>query len=171
MPPDFLVTHTFASQPCGVGINPRFSERLSAVEDELRSQFDALEDKTNPLTGTDFASHVEWLELHEPLVCWRPNAGHHSAGAAADINVTTNPYIVTRTGSTLGGEFAGRTLTTIREQAVAVYDRAVEFSEATGAQADVSARGDGELTSDVYDRFLPRIERISLLSELRFQGN
>lgn len=170
MPPDFLVTHTFLGQNCGAGVNPSFRDRLVLVEQNLKDQFDALPDKTNPSTGNEFTSHIEWIDLHEPLVCWRQNAGHHSAGSAADINVTTNPYIVTRTGNVLGGEAAGQNLQTMRQQAVAVYDRAMEFFKSTGTQADVSARRTGESTSDVYDRFLLASSAIIFYLTFAFKG-
>jgi hypothetical protein len=72
-------------------------------------------------------------------------------GKAVDLNADTNPYIVTRTGSTFGGE--GSTLSQSRRARVAeAFDRAMSFG-GPGRAADIRTRRPGESTADVYLRF------------------
>ncbi len=47
-----------------------------------------------------------WRGMNEPHIGFRADRGSHGTGTAIDINDTTNPYIVTRTGNTLGEEAA-----------------------------------------------------------------
>jgi hypothetical protein len=86
-------------------------------------------------------------------VAWRPNAGHHSAGAAIDINAAANPYIVTRNGLVPGGESGGESFVEMRNRALAVYDRAMQFMTPPVAVADVSGRQPNESTQSVWRRF------------------
>lgn len=88
-----------------------------------------------------------------PHVCWRPNGGHHSAGSAIDINSAVNPYIVTRNGHVPGGEEGGESLVDVRNRALAVCDRAVQFMTPRVAVADVSGRQPNESTPSVWTRF------------------
>ena len=86
-------------------------------------------------------------------MCWRPNAAHHSAGSAIDINSATNPYIVTRNGHVPGGESGAESLVDMRNRALAVYDRAMQFITPPLAAADVSSRRPNESTQSVWARF------------------
>ena len=118
MPPSYLVQPVFLGQSCSAGVNPVMQEILSRVEATLRDAF---------AQSGDPGTFEAWCGLREPTIGWRPNAAFHSSGSAVDINVTTDPYIVTRTGSTLGGEAGTPNASTVRQQAVDVFDRAVQF--------------------------------------------
>lgn len=135
MAPAYLTddTFTFLGQPMrtGHGVNPVMVEVLQAVEADLVS-----------------ASK----ELTEPIIGWRSRAGYHGSGSAVDLNVDQCPYIVTRTGATLGGEAAAAGQQPMRQRAVEVYDRAVEFFSGTGQRADVSIRVNDTIEV-TYDRF------------------
>jgi hypothetical protein len=154
-PPSYVKPFTFLEVACGKGVNPVMAERLSQAEAAIRATYDALpeEDRVDPATGLGGASFRQWCAIKEPHRAWRPGRSHHSAGAAVDVNYTTNPYIATRSGDVYGGEAAGHQLTGVREAAVAVYDRAVEFTDGPGATADVAARRPGESTQSVWNRF------------------
>ncbi|WP_328615194.1 hypothetical protein OHS18_47070 [Amycolatopsis sp. NBC_00355] len=123
----------FLGQPMrpGQGVNPVLAEVLTAVEADL--------------AGSDSS-------LTESIVGWRSRNGLHASGSAVDLNVTQIPYIVTRTGSTLGGEAAAEGQQAMRQRAVEVYDRAVAFFIGTGQRADVSIRVHDSIEV-TYDRF------------------
>src|SRR4051812_45052716 len=101
MPPDFLVPTVFLGQQCGFrtapGLNPVMKDRLEAAKAAVQAIFDSLspEERIDPATGQASATFAQWCAVTGPHVCWRPKANHHSAGAAIDINVVSNPYIVT----------------------------------------------------------------------------
>jgi hypothetical protein len=69
-----------------------------------------------------------------------------------DFNVTQIPYIVTRTGQTLGGEAAAAGQQSMRRRAAEVYDRAVGFLMGGGMRADTSIRVHDSIET-TYDRF------------------
>jgi hypothetical protein len=157
--PSFLIATTFLGQPCGTGIsqgvNPEMQTRLQAADDSVRTIFDTLApaDRIDPWTGLGNASFSQWCGTARPHVCWRPGAGRHSAGSAIDINPAENPYIVTRNGVVPGGEPGGEDLVGMRNRALGVYDRAMQFMIPSVAMADVSARQPNESTPSVWIRF------------------
>ncbi len=157
--PSFQIATTFLGQPCGSGsthgVNPEMQRRLQAAESTVRAIFDALpaEQRIDPATGQRNASFSQWSDVTGPHVCWRPNAGHHSAGSAIDINAAANPYIVTRNGRVPGGEPGGEHLVDMRNRALAVCDRAMQFMTPSVAVADLSGRRPNEPTQSVWTRF------------------
>lgn len=157
--PSFQLATSFLGQPCGSGftegVNPELQWRLQAAEDAIRAAFDALgrEQRIDPSTGRAGASFSQWVAVAGPHVCWRPHAGHHSAGAAIDINPATNPYIVTRNAGVPGGEAGGEGLVEMRRRFLAVCDRACRFIGGPLAEADLSARRPNESTQSVWTRF------------------
>ncbi len=180
-PPDYLVPFTFLGQPCGAGINTVLRDRLTAVETHLRTRFAALPDaeKTKPGSTEPAANHIEWMGIREPHIGWRSLAGFHASGSAIDIAISTNPYIATRTGTKLGGEKAGNSLTKQRADAVAAYDRAMKFTRLAPAspdQADVSSRTglpgapDRETTAHVYARFKAASDALAKYLSLAFHN-
>lgn len=152
MGPNYLVRtdppFTFLGAPCGDGVNPTMAERLRAVESDLRTAHDAL--ASSGETTDDFET---WCGLHEAVIGWRSGAGFHASGSAVDLNYSTTPYIVTRTGATLGGEAASADQLGMRSRAAAVYDRAVWFLEGNDAPpADLSIRVHDTIEF-TYERF------------------
>jgi hypothetical protein len=144
MPPAYLLEpFTFLGQPVRGGVNPIMAEVLTAVEADLHATWKASGE------SDDF---FPWAGLTEPSIGWRPAAGLHSSGSAVDLNVTQCPYIVTRTGSVLGGEAAAQGQQAMRQRAVDVYDRAVAFGDWTRPTADVSIRVNDTIEV-TYDRF------------------
>jgi hypothetical protein len=129
--------------------------RLQAADSAVQATFSALspDRRLDPSTGCGNASFSEWSAITGPHVCWRANAGHHSAGAAIDINMAANPYIVTRNGLVAGGQPGGGDLVDMRNRALAVYDRAMQFMTLPAAAADVSGRQPNESTRSVWTRF------------------
>jgi hypothetical protein len=157
--PSFLIATTFLAQPCGSGsthgVNPEMQMRLKAADNAVQAIFNALtpDQRIDPSTGRGNASFAQWSAIAGPHVCWLPNAGHHSAGAAIDINTADNPYIVTRNGLAPGGEPGGESLVDMRNRALAVYDRAMQFMTPPVAGADVSGRQPNESTESAWTRF------------------
>lgn len=157
--PSFQLATSFLGQPCGSGftegVNPELQWRLQAAEDAVRAAFEALdpERRIDPSTGRAGASFSQWVAVAGPHVCWRPSAGHHSAGAAIDINPATNPYIVTRNAGVPGGEAGGEHLVDMRLRFLAACDRAVRFVNGPLAEADLSRRRPNESTQSVWTRF------------------
>ncbi|MGW6194642.1 hypothetical protein ACWF0M_00710 [Kribbella sp. NPDC055110] len=152
MAPRYLVRtdppFTFLGQPCGEGVNPVMAERLEAVEADLRVTHAAQME-----SGETYDDFETWCGLHEQAIGWRSHAGHHGSGSAVDLNYTTTPYIVTRTGRRLGGEAAAADQQAMRERAAGVYDRAVWFLEGDDApRADLSIRVTDTIEV-AYDRF------------------
>jgi hypothetical protein len=90
--------------------------------------------------------------LNEPHIGFRRGQGFHGTGTAVDINYTTNPYIVTRTGSTLGGEAAASGQFAMRQRAMDACDRAVQFLYTSDDSADLSIRAHDTIEV-TYDRF------------------
>jgi len=157
--PSFFLATTFLGQHCGAGsthgVNPAMQDRLLAAEDAVQAIFNALtpEERVDPSTGKANASFSQWCAVAGPHECWRANAGHHSAGAAIDINAATNPHIVTRNGLVAGGQRGGAGLVDMRNRALAVYDRAMQFMTPPAGPADVSGRQSNESTQSVWIRF------------------
>ncbi len=157
--PSFQIATTFLGQPCGWGstrgVNPEMQLRLHAAEEAIRATFDALppERRIDPSTGRGDAAFAEWSGVGGPHVCWLPDAGHHSAGAAIDIDPAANPYIVTRNHGVPGGEPGGDELIEMRRRALAAYDRAMHFVSPAAGAADLGARKPHEATESVWRRF------------------
>ncbi len=140
--PSFLIATTFLDQACGFGsthgVNPEMRERLQSAEAAIRAVFDGLapDRRIDPITGAGNASFSQWCAIAGSHECWRANAGHHSAGSAIDIDAAANPYIETSAGP-----------------AVAVYDRALQFTASPAAAADLRRRQPDEPTLSVWTRF------------------
>jgi hypothetical protein len=173
--PSFFIATTFLGEPCGSGsthgVNPEMQVRLRAADDAVKAIFDALapDQRLDPSTGRGNASFSEWSAITGPHVCWRPFAGHHSAGAAIDINAAANPYIVTRNGVVAGGQPGDAGLVGMRNRALAVYDRAMQFMTPPAAAADLSGRQPNESTQSVWTRF--KAVSDALVSYLSFALN
>jgi hypothetical protein len=139
--PSFLIATQFLGQACGVaptaGVNPAMRERLQSADSTVRAIYDALEParRIDPWTGQGNATFSQWAGAFEPHVCWRPHAGHHSAGSAIDLSPAVNLHIGTRGA------------------ALAVYDRAMQFMTPSLAAADVRSRQPNETTLSVWTRF------------------
>jgi len=157
--PSFQLATSFLGQRCGSGftegVNPELQWRLRAAEDAVRAAFEALDRdrRIDPSTGRGGATFSQWAAVAGPHVCWRPHAGHHSAGAAIDINPATNPYIVTRNAGVPGGEAGGERLVEMRMRFLAACDRALRFMTHPRAEADLSPRRPNESTQSVWTRF------------------
>ena len=157
--PSFFIGTTFLGEWCGSGsthgVNPEMRKHLLAAESAVQAHFDALEpdQRIDPTTGLGKATFSEWCAVTGPHVCWQANAGHHSAGAAIDINPAANPYIVTRNGDVPGGEPGAELLVEMRKRALAAYDRAMQSMTPPVALADVSGRRPNESTQSVWTRF------------------
>lgn len=142
MAPPYLVPFTFLGQPVTNGVNPVLAGVLAAVEASLRAIW---------LTSGEL-DFFAWAGLTEPSIGFRKGDGLHASGSAVDLNVTQVPYIVTRTGTTIGGEAAADGQPAMRRRAVEVYDRAVAFGTWTRQAADVSIRATDTIET-TYDRF------------------
>ena len=157
--PSFQLATSFLGQPCGSGftegVNPALQSRLAAAEDAVRAAFEALApaQRIDPTTGRARASFSQWVAVRGPHECWRPHAGHHSAGAAIDINAPTNPYIVTRNAGVPGGQAGGEHLLAMRMRFLSACDRAVRFVSGPLAEADLRPRQPNEATESVWARF------------------
>lgn len=157
--PSFLIATPFLGEWCGHGsthgVNPAMRIRLQTADTAVRAAFNDLEpdERIDPWTGLGDATFAQWCAVSGPHVCWRPNAGHHSAGSAIDINPMENAYIVTRNGNVPGGEEGGEGLIDMRNRALAAYDRAMQFMTPPVAAADLSSRRPGESTQSVWARF------------------
>jgi hypothetical protein len=122
------------------------AERLRLVEESLRTVW------KDSGTDQDFGS---WCGLNEPTIGWRSQQGYHGSGSAVDLNYSTCPYIVTRTGSTLGGEAGWKAVPgylEMQQRVVDVYDRAMSLVYPAGTLADVSIRVHDTIEV-TYDRF------------------
>lgn len=122
---------------------PKLAARMAEVERALIAEHAA----TAPGVPFELWHNVHGVGGYRAAT---PNKGasYHGRGLAIDVDVTPNPYIATRTGSTFGGEAAGAELG-VRRPAVEVCDRACGGPGA----ADLSARRKGETTAAVFDRF------------------
>jgi hypothetical protein len=123
---------------------PKLAARLAKVETHLRDEW------SRTAAGVPFEL---WHNVHS-VGGYRKAAGYHGRGLAIDIDVTPNPYIATRTGSTFGGEASGLDLRPERRAAVEVCDRVCGGP----GLADLSARrridaDTVESTAAVFDRF------------------
>lgn len=155
--PNYLKQHTFLGKSCGHGVNQVMKDRLILVERHMEGLYNQLpsDQRINPLTGDPAPTYIEWCGLRESTGGWRSGSStsKHASGSAVDVNYTRTPYIVTRTGGTLGGERAGNSLVTERQHTVQVFDRATQFMESSADSANVSQRAAGETTANVYGRF------------------
>ncbi len=157
--PSFQLATSFLGLPCGSGftegVNPELQWRLHAAENAVRAAFDALrpDERIDPSTGKKRASFSQWAAVRGPHECWRPHAGHHSAGAAIDVNAPTNPYIVTRNAGVPGGQAGGEHLVAMRMRFLSACDRAVRFVSGPRAEADLRPRQPNEATQSVWARF------------------
>ena len=138
--PDFLVPTNFLGQPCGqgaaLGVLSVLKSRLEAADAAIQGVFNSLSpnERIDPATGSANATFSQWCALKEPHLCWRPHSGHHSAGAALDINTSSNPYIATRNGDIPGGEDISKLSSSDQQRlrncsirALQVCDRAMQF--------------------------------------------
>jgi hypothetical protein len=168
--PSEVTAYSFMGLDVGGGINPTMQTRLTAVATHLQSRFTTEEGRA-PANNQELR---QWAGVYS-IQGWRQRAGStskHCSGSAVDVNYDNQPYIVTRTetngSTTLGGEAAGRSLTTQRQATVEVFDRAMAFVYGEGTAADVSARKTGEATTAVYSRFRNVSQALSTYLSLAF---
>lgn len=140
-----LIATRFLGVGIGGGVAPAMRDALGRVEDALRDEY-----ARGQLAAPDGLTWGPWHGVHA-LGGYRERGGHHSEGIAIDIDYARNGYSVTRTGSTLGGEAAGAKLPGVRAAFMAACDRACMATD--GRPADLSARGKGETTGAVWDRW------------------
>jgi hypothetical protein len=138
-----LVHPSFLGWPCGDGVSQEMADRLAIIEDNLRQSY----------AGSGSSDPFEtWCQINESHIGFRAGQGYHGTGTAIDVNYTTNPYIVTRTGSTLGGEAAANDQVDMRQRVIDACDRAVQFLYTSGDAADLSIRARDSI-GVTYDRF------------------
>jgi hypothetical protein len=140
-----LIATRFLGVGIGGGVAPSMRDALGRVEDSLRDEYARVQ-----LAAPDGVTWGPWHGVHA-IGGYRERGGHHSEGIAIDIDYARNGYPPTRTGSTLGGEAAGAKLPGVRAAFMAACDRAC--LSAYGRPADLSARGKGESTGAVWDRW------------------
>jgi hypothetical protein len=135
-------------------ITPQLVRRLAGVEANLTVTFDGLpESLRRTPQGTPARNVREWIGLTEGIVGFYQSSGKHGRGEAIDLEYSLNPYIVTRTGATLGGERGGADLLEIRRYAISACDRAMCWVHGRDATADLSASRRNETAERVWDRF------------------
>ena len=140
-----LITTRFLGVGIGGGVAPAMRDALGRVEDALRDEYARAQ-----LAAPDGLTWGPWHGVHA-IGGYREHGGHHSEGIAIDLDYARNGYAPTRTGSTLGGEAAGAKLPGVRAAFMAACDRACMATY--GRPADLSARGEGESTGAVWDRW------------------
>ena len=140
-----LIATRFLGVGIGGGVAPAMRDALGRVEDALRDEYARAQ-----LSAPDGLSWPEWHGVHA-IGGYRAHGGHHSEGIAIDVDYARNGYAPTRTGSTLGGEAAGAKLPGVRAAFMAAADRACVATYSR--PADLSARGKGETTGAVWDRW------------------
>ncbi len=171
--PSYLVNNNFLGR--NVEVNPAMSSRLNTVETHLQSEYDAL-----PADGRP-PSVREYAQL-DTIRGWRsgPNSSKHASGSAVDVNYRNQPYIPTRTiegeNTHYGGEEGNATAATrtLRQPAVAVYDRAVAFMRTNpydDETANVGVQGPDESSADVYERFRFTSDSLASYLSLAFHTN
>lgn len=169
--PAEVTAYSFMGLSVGGGINPTLQSRLDDVTAQLRVRFNAVQGRA-PADDNELR---QWAGVTS-MEGWRLRPGStskHCSGSAVDVNYRNQPYIVTRTGTTLGGEAAGAGLVAARRATVEVFDRAVAFAYGA-AQADVSARRPAsgttarESTTDVYRRFRGVSDALGIYLSLAF---
>lgn len=137
-----MVPCRFLERTVRKGVAPKMAAVLAKTEAALRKEYAA--------SGTALSFKV-WCGDNSPSG-WREGKSKHNDGIAIDF-YSDNPYIVTRTGLTLGGEYGGRKLKQMRYAFVAACDRIV------GGTADLAHRKYDpvterkEDTGSVWDRF------------------
>jgi hypothetical protein len=140
-----MIATRFLGVGIGGGVAPALRDALGRVEDALRDEY-----ARGQLAAPDGLTWPDWHGVHA-IGGYRERGGHHSEGIAIDLDYARNGYAPTRTGSTLGGEAAGAKLPGVRAAFMAACDRAC--LAAYGRPADLSARGKGESTGAVWDRW------------------
>jgi len=140
-----MIATRFLGVGIGGGVAPSMRDALGRVEDALRDEYARAQ-----LAAPDGVTWGPWHGV-SAIGGYRERGGHHSEGIAIDLDYARNGYAPTRTGSTLGGEAAGAKLPGVRAAFMAACDRAC--LAAYGRPADLSARGKGESTGAVWDRW------------------
>src|SRR5438128_838203 len=125
-----IVNHIFLGREVRGGVSTTMRNALIAIENQLRTISGAQND----------ADFFDWCRIREPHIGFRSGQGLHGSGSAIDINVTTNLYIATRTGTTFGGEAGTPNAQAVRQAAVDVFDRAAQFQFSETDSANVSIR-------------------------------
>lgn len=161
--PSYLVSHPFLGN--SVEVNPVMAARLTDAQRAIQAAYDAL--GPNHHTRVHFGGGQKTLREWAGILSargWRTGSStsKHASGSAVDLNYAMQPYIVTRTTTngrtTLGGELAGASLTTQRQHAADVYDRALRVTslqaDAMTLVAPMHVRAAGESTRDAYQRLL-----------------
>ncbi len=140
-PADLVENFVFLGQRVEGGVSPTLRDRLTSVQNHLRSVFEGLPAEARMSNGRALDLNT-WAGVRT-IAGWQNRRGNHSLGAAVDINATSQPYIATRTveGRTTyyGGEAAGAGLQAERRAAVAAMDRAMLFTGSSPAQAEIHA--------------------------------
>lgn len=137
-----MVPCKFLDRTVHRGVSRKMRVALAKTEEVLRKQYVE--------SGSTLKFKV-WCG-DNGITGWREGKDKHNDGIAIDF-YTDNPYIVTRTGTSIGGEYAGRKLKVMRYAFLAVCDRAV------GGTADLSHRKydpatkKKESTGAIWDRF------------------
>ena len=140
-----LIATRFLGVGIGGGVAPALRDALGRVEDHLRDEY-----ARGQLSASDGLTWGPWCGV-SAIGGYRERGGHHSEGIAIDLDYARNGYCPTRTGATLGGEAAGAKLPGVRAAFMAAADRACLATY--GRPADLSARGKGESTGAVWDRW------------------
>src|SRR5438067_375554 len=113
-------------------VTPEMSAALSAAQDSLQSVFDSLpsDEQLDFFSSQATDSLASWCGINE-------SHGGHADNKAIDINLSTDPYIATRTGDVFGGEGGPGQLLAVRQRAVEVCDRSTQFFLGADNFADI----------------------------------
>lgn len=165
-----MINRTFLGKNCDGGVSGSMNGKLSLSEAALTALWGAA-----GFPGT----LTEWSGLRQSLGAAHPG-GQHTTGDAIDVNLETNPYIVTRTPSASGGvQYGGEApsppgtpvsaaLRAARLQATVALDRAVAFLTTSSSVASLSARAAAEPTLSVFQRFSIASNALSRYLQLVF---
>lgn len=144
-----LTPTRFLGRTCTV--DQSFKLILGKVEDELRHVY-STEMAALPV-GTPQPTWDQWHGVRG-VGGYRPKGGWHAKGKAIDLNYARNGYSATLTqtsrGPVYGGEAAGGDFRGVRRAFIEAVSRACAQA---GVPCDLSARGPGEATGAVWDRW------------------
>lgn len=146
--PVTMVSCKFLDNEVRGGVSPSFRDKLLAADSALRASY-ASSPQIQP-----------WKDWHnvKSVAGYRSGMSHHARGEAIDIGYSWNGYGVTRTGTTLGGEWQGRNLSRVRERAMEAFDAIM------GRRASLGAWITGESATSLYQR----IETVNAATQVYF---